>query len=416
MVNGPSSADLRAGGGAHVMSGGVGASPDSGHPETAGEKLCVRDAPRVIGDLGRDRAGPMLVCIGSLHGNEPAGFLALRRVFKKLGPGPEGLEGLEGRFVGLTGNRKALAVGQRFLELDLNRAWTPERIDRVRRTTEALVAEDDELRELSLELDFLLEDGRDAMVLDLHSTSGGGPAFTNLDDTLRNRRFAFRIPVPHVLGLEEELAGTLAGHLNERRIVAIGFEAGQHADPRAVDRAEAAVWIALEHSGVLRPGTRPEVDRALRSLRKEHAPFPNVVEVRYRHAVEPGDGFAMLPGFTTFQRVRRGQELAREPAGPVTACESGRILMPLYQGQGEDGFFLVREVQYAWLRLSAVLRRLGADRFLHWLPGVRRHPGRPRTYVVDRRRARWLARQVFHLLGYRRAAEDGVVLTMTRRD
>jgi hypothetical protein len=89
--------------------------------------------------------------------------------------------------------------------------------------------------------------------------------------------------------------------------------------------------------------------------------------------------------------------------------------MPLYQDQGEDGFFLVREVQPVWLSVSKVLRGLGMEKVLHLLPGVRRHPELPGSFIVDRRYARWLARQLFHLLGFRRVGRDGRTLVMSQR-
>ena len=409
----PSGAVVRARRDSNAASDGTTAPRGPALSGAGADGLRISDAPRVIGDVGRPRSGPVLVCIGSLHGNEPAGYLALRRVFEALGSDPEGLAG---RFVGLTGNRKALAAGRRYLEVDLNRAWTPDRLERVRDTAQPLEAEDDELRELSRALEALIEEEGQITLLDLHTTSGGGPAFTNLDDTLRNRGFAFRLPVPHVLGLEEELAGTLLAHLVARRFVAVGFEAGQHADPASVDRAAAAVWIALEHAGVLRPGSRPEVAEAEALLREHSKTLPDVVEVRYRHPIEPGEQFEMLPGFTSFQRVEKGRELARHQGRPVQATEAGRLLMPLYQRQGEDGFFLIRRVSPFWLWLSAVLRLRGAHRLAPCLPGVRRHPELDDSLTIDKHRARWFALQFFHLLGYRKEeAEDGVLI-MTRRD
>ena len=85
----------------------------------------------------------------------------------------------------------------------------------------------------------------DVYVLDLHTTSGPSPAFGVLDDTLANRAFAMQFPVPLVLGLEEELEGTLLNYLTTFGVISMGFESGQHEAPEAVDGAEAAIWTAL---------------------------------------------------------------------------------------------------------------------------------------------------------------------------
>jgi hypothetical protein len=89
--------------------------------------------------------------------------------------------------------------------------------------------------------------------------------------------------------------------------------------------------------------------------------------------------------------------------------------MPLYQGQGSDGFFIVRPVHAVWLRVSAIVRRLPVHHLLAWLPGVARHPTLPDSFVIDTHRARWLALQVFHLLGFKRAARLPHALVMTPR-
>ena len=68
-----------------------------------------------------------------------------------------------------------------------------------------------------------------------------------------------------------------------------------------------------------------------------------------------------------------------------------------------------------WLRLSAQLRALGVDRYVHWLPGVRRHPEHADSLVVNRRVARWYALQLLHLLGFRREIEAGDTLVVQRR-
>jgi len=44
-----------------------------------------------------------------------------------------------------------------------------------------------------------------------------------------------------------------------------------------------------------------------------------------------------------------GERLALVARGPWTAPHSGRLLMPLYQKLGRDGFFIGREVDPATL-------------------------------------------------------------------
>lgn len=371
------------------------------------------EVPRILGCVESPEPGPTLIVVGGLHGNEPSGVQALQRVLPRLAAEPEAIE--QGRLVGLAGNRKALAVGQRFLVHDLNRHWLPERVERLQKTSAALADEDHELRELDREIRRLVDEADGPVyLLDLHTTSAPELPFATLDDSLRNRAFAFAFPVPVVLGLEEELVGTLNAHVGDLGVITAGFESGRHGTLAAIERAEDAIWIALAASGLIRQSHR-DAEAAYRRLAEECAGLPPVVEVRYRHAVRPEDQFRMHPGHENFQPVGKRQSLGTDRRGTASSPISGLILMPLYQAQGSDGFFIVRPLHRIWLDASAKVRRWHLERFAHWLPGVRRHPHLVGAFIVDRRLARWMARELFHLLGFRRQGEPDRFLVMRRR-
>lgn len=377
--------------------------PDSAPPDDL--------PPRVIAHVQGPANGPFLACLGSVHGNEPAGVHAAQRVAAQLA---EQGTVLAGTFMALLGNRRAIAAKRRYLDHDLNRIWLPERL--AERRNGQLLVEAEEAREILEVLDGASagKPAHQIHVLDLHTTSGSSPAFAVVDDTLPNRDFALHYPVPIVLGLEEELSGTLLSFLTEREWVTMGFEGGQHDDPASVDRAEAAIWIALGAAGLLALD-HPEVVASQALLVDASRDLPNVVELRYRHAITPADAFKMMPGFVSFAPVAKGQILGHDSRGEVRATEACRVLMPLYQAQGDDGFFLVRRVGLRWLELSKWLRRMRADRIVHWLPGVSRHPELDESWVVDRRVARWFAIELFHLLGFRHHGLHEQRVVVTRR-
>lgn len=372
----------------------------------------VEPPPRVLGRFGDPTSGPTLIIIGAVHGNEPAGYKAMQSLFSLFEESPVKFRG---SVVGLVGNRRALAAGVRFIDSDLNRQWLPENVRRFE-TGEDVTGELTEARELFVELEQILRAAPEQVyALDIHSTSGPGPAFSVFDDSMANRGFALELEVPMVLGIEEELEGTLLDYLNSRGVPSVGFEAGQHDDPRSVDRAEAAIWVALRASGLLGREYREQVDAASQRLASCGEGLPPLVEVRYRHAIPPGALFKMNPGLSGFQPVERGEEVAIEDSVPVRAPKSGRLLMPLYQAQGEDGYYIIQPVKTAWLKISAGLRTLRLERFVHLLPGVGRLDEAGFEIRVDRRVARWLPLDFFHLLGYRRIAEIGSKLYLRRR-
>ena len=314
----------------------------------------------VIGWVEGRSEGPLLLCIGGVHGNEPAGVRGLEAMVRKV---RERRDVLAGDFVAIVGNMPALAAGRRFMAYDLNRAWTPIQVEALqsasrtesndavvhsiaRRRAQFPVHEDLEvLRVLGLLERVAARRRGPVYVLDLHTTSGNGGTFTSADDTPRHRRFAMEVPFPHVLGLDEHLEGTLLGYLNTLGYTTMLCECGQHREPRAALRAVAAVWIAIRAAGLLGEEDVPEARRAREMLRNTCAHLPRVLETVYRHPFDERDRYVTRPGFSNFQRVREGEVIGDDRHGEVVAPERGMLLMPLYQRLGEDGFFVVREVE-----------------------------------------------------------------------
>ena len=364
--------------------------------------------------IGRP-SGPTLIVIGSLHGNEPGGARALSNVSQQLG---EMAGKLKGRVYFLTGNTRALSKGVRFVDADLNRHWTPQNMSSVGSDLLSDLSEDVELTELDRVLDAILITTMDEVfVVDLHSTSSDGMPFATVGDTLRNREFAQKFPVTILLGIEEQLEGTMLEYLNNAGAVTFGFEGGQHISPETVTNHEALIWLALANSGILNAADIPAFKASRRRLNTE-SHGARLFEVRYRHAISEQDEFEMIPGFRNFDLVSVGDVLAKDRNGPVEALESGLLLMPLYQKLGNDGFFIGREISPFWLWLSGILRGIGIQKVIHVLPGVRRDPDDPGTLIVNTNVARLFPLQIFHLLGFRRRrwVKNKLVVSRRRHD
>ena len=372
---------------------------------------------RSLGAHEGRNAGPLLLVVGGIHGNEYSGVLAARRVLDKLA-----LEDrpFRGRFVALVGNLAALALDQRFIDLDLNRQWLPQRVAEVtaaaRTASGTSAVEEREQRDLLAALLRELETAQGPVYfMDLHTSSADGPPFVTVGDTLRNRAFALKLGLPVVLGLEEQIDGALLEYVNNLGHVTVGIEAGRHHAPESVDHHEAVLWLALAAAGHMDEKDLPDAAALRGRLRAATPGIPPIMAVDLRHPVTPDDGFVMAPGYRNFDPVPAGQAVARDKKGPILSRRRSRMLLPLYQAQGSDGFFLVRKIHPFWLRLSALLRRSGLPELVRWLPGVRRHPEWPETLVVNTRVARLLPLQVLHLLGFRKLRWRGHLLMVSRR-
>ncbi len=375
------------------------------------------DVPRWIARHAGDYRGPTFVAFGGMHGNEASGVRAIERVRDELAArSPK----MAGTFIGLSGNRAALRAGTRFVDRDLNRRW-------FRRDVEALAARVDELdspedleqRELLEILHKVIAGSPGPIVaLDLHSTSSRSPAFTIISDTLMNQPLAFALRVPVIFGLEETIEGTMLGYLSDLGHVAVGFEGGQHQEPETEEAQVAAIWVGLVTAGLLTPDKVPNYEVHLQRLEEVGRTLPRAVEILYRHAIGPADEFKMKPGYASFAPVSNGEVVAEDHKGPVKSPMAGRMLMPLYQGQGEDGFFIARELGPTRLGVGRVLRRAGVDRILPWLPGIERAPGRESQGMnlrVKGKLGSGPVREILRLCGYRRVREDQRELVFSRR-
>ena len=370
------------------------------------------EGARVIGKFIGDERGATLIAIGSLHGNEPSGAIALKRVAQKL----ENLRAkLRGKVYLLAGNTRALERGVRFVDADLNRLWTYDNLFKTKSDFRLRKAEDFEQRELLRIFDEVLKTAKDEVyALDLHSTSAKGLPFATVGDTVRNRRFAQKFPVTILLGIEEQLDGTMLEYLNNEGAVTLGFEGGQHDSPEAIRNHEALLWLALVNSGILAAEDAPDLEK-YRETFAASSGSKLILEVRHREAIKPEDDFEMNAGFENFDAIKHGQTLAKNKSGVVCARESGLILMPLYQKQGEDGFFIGREVAPFWLWLSGILRKLKMGDLMHFLPGVRRYFNKE-TLIVNTSVARFFPLQIFHLLGFRKLRwQDNKLIVSGRR-
>ncbi len=286
-----------------------------------------------LGRLRGERPGPTLILFGGIHGNEPAGVEACRRILARLDE-----RDLAGEVVAFRGNPAALAAGRRFLARDMNRQWTPERIAAAR-----AIADDEAatLATLVASIDAVLSSARGPVfALDLHTTSAEGIPFAIAGGAQADRAFAREVPLPVIIGLQESLGGTLTEYLATRGCVALAVEGGQSESEAAIANLEAVVTVGLAAAGVVEA---PELAQARQLLRRARGNLPAFIEVALRHPV--GAGFRMEPGFANIERVASGTLLARDDAGDIRAPFDGLLLMPLYQAQGSDGFFYGREVQ-----------------------------------------------------------------------
>ena len=304
---------------------------------------------RIIGRYEGPKFGPLLICIGGMHGNEPAGIQSIQEVLKLLSAEPDINKDFQyaGKFIGIRGNLAAIEEKKRFIHRDLNRMLTQNETDRIRSTPSDLrTIEDKESFDLveTIEQEISEYSPPLTLVLDLHSTTADGGIFTIAADDPKSREMATGLHAPVILGVAEGLIGTTIEYFNrpESNCYCIVFEAGQHEDPDCVHRSVAAIINCMRSIGSVRP---QDVDhRHDGILIKMSEGLPKMSRLIYHYKLLPNEKFIMNAGYKNFDPVNKGDILAYNQSGPIYSPEDGLILMPKYQPQGEDGFFIVKEV------------------------------------------------------------------------
>ena len=372
-------------------------------------------AARLIGHMKGKQKGPTLVFFGGIHGNEPSGVTAIQQVFRKL---KLSSFKINGAVYGIRGNIPAQLKGKRYLDSDLNRLWTTPQIEGIK-NKKALgrTVEEKELIALHLLIsDILAIQSPPFYFVDFHTTSSKTPPFITINDALINRRFSRLFPVPIILGIEEYLEGPLLSYINEKGYVSLGFESGQHTDENAVKNSIAFMWLAMVYSGLLKKSDVLEFHAHYQQLQSSAQGDASFYEVMYRHSIAAKDSFQMLTGFKSFAKVGKGTVLAKHNQEPIQAKKDAVIFMPLYQKQGEEGFFLIRKIPVFALWLSTSLRKMKLDAMLTLLPGVSWSNAQKETLLVNVKTARFFTKPFFHLLGYRNRTLDKGHILMNNRE
>lgn len=370
---------------------------------------------RVLGEFKGSNNAPTLVFTAGIHGNETAGIFALKNVFTTL---KKDKIPLKGNCIGLSGNLAALAKGERFTKQDLNRIWKTSTIQRYNSSLNGFSEDENEMLALyDLVKKYINEYENPFYFIDLHTTSSKTSPFITINDAINNRSFAATFPVPVILGIEEYLEGPFLSYINEFGHTSLGFEAGEHYSEQSIVNCEAFIWLALVNAGCIEKKYVKKYKEYERKLAKGSRFKDDFFEINYRYEITSKEEFVMQKGFTNFDVITKNKELATSNQKIVKAPFSGRIFMPLYQKQGNDGFFIITKISKFWLLLSRYLRKLNIHKLLPLFPGIQRGSLKNNdTIIVNPKTARFLTTKIFHLLGYRKKVLQNNKWIFTKRD
>lgn len=299
----------------------------------------IQKTSRIIGKYDGDKDGPLLLVTAGVHGNEPSGVEALEAVFselKKVKPS------MKGTLLGLRGNNKALEKGKRFIDEDLNRTWTEKNL-------QADTPASHEQKEMQEIIQILKEYSEanypERYFVDCHTTSSDSLPYISVQDVGKNNTFAHKFPGYIVRGFSDIVDGSIDKYFSKQGITGFTFEAGQHTAQTSQENHQAIIWLALEEACGLDLNNVPDYPEFKEIYEKKFEQGQKTFEIIYRHGIENDTQFKMEPGFRNFEKISKGQVLAIEDGKEIKSEWNARIFMPLYQSQGNDGFFVIEEVE-----------------------------------------------------------------------
>ncbi|TJY34809.1 succinylglutamate desuccinylase/aspartoacylase family protein [Pontimicrobium aquaticum] len=366
---------------------------------------------RLIRKIKGKEKGATMVYFGGIHGNETAGVFALKQVLECINP-----KHVKGTIYGISGNLNALKSNMRFIDQDLNRVWLNENISKLEEK-KSLSTEEKEQQELYSILKEILNNEKGPFYfIDLHTTSSKTLPFITINDALINRKFSSLFPVPIVLGIEEYLDGPLLSYINQLGYVSLGFESGQHDELSAVTNNIAFIYLSLVYAGVLEQNKVNDFEQHYDTLVKASHKNKEIFEVVYLHRLKKTEDFKMKPNFKSFQSVKKGEHLATEQNVSITSPYTAKIFMPLYQTKGNEGFFIIKKIHPFFLRLSEIIRKLKMDTLITLLPGITWMDKEQGVLKVNLKVTKYLAKQIFHLFGYRNKQKNNTYMLLFNRE
>lgn len=295
------------------------------------------DVERIIGSYTSNIEGPLLFVTAGIHGNEPSGVIALQKIFKEL---DQSRPIIKGTFVGVCGNKLALANNLRYIDRDLNRTWTKENL----KQPSATFHEFEEMQAILNVLNYYNDKSpTKSYFLDCHTTSSPSAPYISVQNVQDNYPWALQFPAPIVMGFSDIITGDIDHYLSSIGITGFVFEAGQHTANNAVENQLGMIWLALQKACNIDFSNLSKYPETVTKFLDKNDAHQKTFEILYRHELKEQDTFEMKTGFENFSKVRKGQLLATQNGKEIKSSWDAYIFMPLYQSQGDDGFFIIRE-------------------------------------------------------------------------
>ncbi len=267
---------------------------------------------KIIELQGKEK-GPTSMILTGVHGNEPCGVIA----FKKILPT---LKVQRGRVFFGYGNPKAIKAGARFVESDLNRMFKNSAL------LSASQIKSYEYKRAQFLKKYLKQ--ADAL-LDLHSSRKPKSKVFVICEANGFGIAKYLLVKLIVSGFDRVQPGGTDYYMNSIGKIGICIECGQHSDPKSVKRAQDAILAFLKARGHIANNLKPKEQSHL-----------NV----YHMYVTKTPIFTLTKYFKDFERVSKGQIIGTDGKTKVRSKRNSVILFSGNEKElGQEAFLLAQE-------------------------------------------------------------------------
>jgi succinylglutamate desuccinylase len=318
---------------------------------------------------------------------------------------------INGNLFAVFGNQEAYLQESRFIDKDLNRIWTKSHIYEASRKNN--VSEYHEMTEMYNVLYTILQQSHsEVYAIDLHTTSGPTKPFVIMNDSLKNRAFVRNLGYPVIYNVESYIEGALLNLMNDLGHVSLCFEGGAHYAENSVKEFKDFCYKTLFHSGLITSEILKSMGVSESSYTSKNARY---FEMFFRQDLQPKDSFEMVGNYLNFQKLKKGERIARLNGESIYAPRAVQIFMPLYQSKGEDGFFYIRHINRFKLKVARILRNMNVENTLTILPGVKKLNSY--TLCVPKPIEKYIPKRFLFALGYRKSIEmDNQKMCYTKQE
>jgi uncharacterized protein len=251
-------------------------------------------------------AGPKILVLGGVHGNEYCGVEAIEKL--------KNIEISNGILRFIVANPEAVRRGVRFVDENLNR----------------VICENDEPKtyEARLALELLFHLRWSDYCLDVHASNTPSTTPFIIGNNLG---LAEAISIETVVtNMADYYPDSTIGYAMRHGSYALAIEGGYVKDPDSTHVAIESIEKFLVKCGVIMGSIKPITQKYL--------------EIFYQH--NNVESFVPLAGFADFQYLQKGELIGYEGNGQVVAPEEGRIMFPRKRPQGfGECFFLAKEIE-----------------------------------------------------------------------